>query len=83
MLASFTRENSRYGGSYENRTRMLRETATKIRDAVGDQIEVTCRMNAYDAIAHPYGWGVNASDETQADLPGTLAVSYDGLIVDW
>ena len=50
LLASFTRENSRYGGDYGNRTRMLRETAEKVRRAVGDQIEVTCRPNIYDGI---------------------------------
>ena len=60
LLASFTREGSRYGGSYENRTRMLRETIARVRKAVGASIEVTSRMNAYDAIAYPYGWGVSA-----------------------
>jgi NADPH-dependent glutamate synthase beta subunit-like oxidoreductase/2,4-dienoyl-CoA reductase-like NADH-dependent reductase (Old Yellow Enzyme family) len=58
LLASHTREGSRYGGSYENRTRFLRETAAKVRAAVGDRVEVTCRLNVYDAIEHPYGWGV-------------------------
>jgi len=62
LLASFTRERSRYGGSYENRTRFLRETVAKIRQAVGEAIEVTCRMNAYDAMAYPYGWGVDPDD---------------------
>ena len=68
LLASFTREGSRYGGSYENRTRMLRETAAKVRAAVGDRVEVTSRMNAYDAIEHPYGWGVDRQDAGAPDL---------------
>jgi len=68
LLASFTREHSRYGGSYENRTRMLRETAARVRDAVGDRIEVTCRLNAYDGIPHPYGWGVRSDDVSEPDL---------------
>ncbi|MGB2819708.1 MAG: NAD(P)-binding protein, partial [Phycisphaerae bacterium] len=68
LLASFTREDSRYGGSYANRTRLLRETAAKIRDALGDSIEVTCRLNVYDGIARPYGWGVDARDAGQCDL---------------
>jgi len=68
LLASFTRENSRYGGSYENRTRMIRETVRKIRQAVGESIEVTSRMNCYDAIAYPYGWGVDRDDATRPDL---------------
>jgi len=68
LLASFTRRDSRYGGSFENRTRMLRETAGKVRDAVGDRLEVTCRMNVYDAIAHPYGWGVAPGEQPNPDL---------------
>ena len=68
LLASFTRGQSRYGGSYGNRTRMLRETAARIRQAVGDCIEVTCRLNAYDAIEHPYGWGVSQDDVNTPDL---------------
>ena len=68
LLASFTREDSRYGGSYENRTRMIRETVGKVRRAVGDRIEVTSRMNCYDAIAYPYGWGVDRDDDALPDL---------------
>ena len=68
LLASFRREGSRYGGSYENRTRMLRETAAAIRKRVGDRIEVTCRLNAYDAIEYPYGWGVDRDDVRRPDL---------------
>jgi len=68
LLASFTRENSRYGGSYENRTRMIRQTAAAIRQAVGDRIEVTSRLNCYDGIAYPYGWGQDPHDVLRADL---------------
>ena len=77
LLASFTRERSRYGGSYENRTRMLRETAAKVRQAVGDRIEVTCRVNVYDAIAYPYGWGVDAEDAGRADLAEPIRLIGD------
>ena len=68
LLASFTRENSRYGGSFENRTRMLRETMAKVRDAVGGRVEVTARLNGFDSIAYPYGWGVDQKDATLPDL---------------
>ena len=68
LLASFTRENSRYGGSYANRTRMLRETAGRVRKALGKAIEVTCRLNVYDAIEYPYGWGVDKLDASKPDL---------------
>jgi len=72
LLACHTRENSRYGGGYENRTRLLRETVRKIRQAVGDEVEVTCRLNAYDAIDYPYGWGVDREDVSKPDLTDPL-----------
>jgi NADPH-dependent glutamate synthase beta subunit-like oxidoreductase/2,4-dienoyl-CoA reductase-like NADH-dependent reductase (Old Yellow Enzyme family) len=68
LLAGFTRTGSRYGGeSFENRTRMLRETFARVHAAVGDRIEVTSRLNAYDAIEYPYGWGVDRK-ELKCDL---------------
>ncbi|MFP3937981.1 MAG: FAD-dependent oxidoreductase [Phycisphaerae bacterium] len=74
LLASHTREDSRYGGSYENRTRFLRETVAKVREAVGDRVEVTCRLNVYDAIEHPYGWGVSPGS---ADKAGSAPPAAD------
>ncbi|HEY3377915.1 MAG TPA: NADH:flavin oxidoreductase [Armatimonadota bacterium] len=69
LLASFTRENSRYGGSYENRTRLMREVIEKIRAAAPD-LEITTRLNLYDALDYPYGWGVNqASGEPDLTEP--------------
>ncbi|MCG3181527.1 MAG: NADPH dehydrogenase [Phycisphaerae bacterium] len=67
LLASFTREGSRYGGSFENRTRMIRETAARVVAAVGDRLVVSTRLNCYDAIEYPFGWGV-ARDEVKPDL---------------
>lgn len=67
LLASFTREGSRYGGSFENRTRFVREVVQHIRDAA-PALEVTSRLNVYDALAYPYGWGVRKSGEPHPDL---------------
>jgi NADPH-dependent glutamate synthase beta subunit-like oxidoreductase/2,4-dienoyl-CoA reductase-like NADH-dependent reductase (Old Yellow Enzyme family) len=71
LLSSHNREG-RYGGSFENRTRFLREVSQKIRAAVGDRLEVTCRMNIYDAIPYPCGWGVDRDDATKPDLTDPL-----------
>jgi len=76
LLASFTRQG-RYGGSFENRTRMLRQTAARVRQALGDRVEVTCRINAYDAIPHPYGWGVDKDDARKYDLTEPLRLMGD------
>ncbi|MBN2327577.1 MAG: FAD-dependent oxidoreductase [Candidatus Omnitrophica bacterium] len=67
LLASHTRENSRYGGPFENRVRLLLETVAKIRKAMPD-FEVTSRLNVYDAISYPYGWGVDRDDYRKPDL---------------
>jgi NADPH-dependent glutamate synthase beta subunit-like oxidoreductase/2,4-dienoyl-CoA reductase-like NADH-dependent reductase (Old Yellow Enzyme family) len=67
LHASFTRENSRYGGSFENRTRFFRNIVGKIRDRVPGLV-VTSRMNVYDAMAYPYGFGVDREDPGKPDL---------------
>jgi len=67
LLASFTRENSCYGGSFENRTRLVRTIAQRIRSEV-PELEVTCRLNIFDGITYPYGFGVSKENPTQADL---------------
>jgi len=72
LLASFTREG-KYGGSLENRSRFLRETLEKIRDAV-PELFITTRMNFYDAIAYPYGFGVHRDNWQLPDLTEPLQV---------
>jgi 2,4-dienoyl-CoA reductase-like NADH-dependent reductase (Old Yellow Enzyme family) len=67
LLASHSREGV-YGGSFENRTRFLLNIITKIRKKLSDAIGVTVRMNAYDGLPYPYGWGVDPQDDRQADL---------------
>ncbi len=66
LHASHTRPG-RYGGSFENRTRFFRNIVTKIRQAVPGLI-VTSRMNVYDAMAYPYGFGVDREDPGKPDL---------------
>ncbi len=71
LLASFTRDHSRYGGSFENRTRLLREVVARIRQEV-PELEVTSRLNVYDALPYPFGWGVDSEDENRANLSEPL-----------
>ncbi len=67
LLASFTRKDSKYGGCFENRVRFLLETIDRIRSEVKD-VFVTTRLNVYDAIEYPYGFGVDAEDPARPDL---------------
>ncbi len=66
LLASHTREG-KYGGSLENRSRLLRESLARIRGEVPEPF-VTTRMNVYDAIPYPYGFGVDREDVHVPDL---------------
>lgn len=55
FFAAYHREG-KYGGSFENRTRFFLETMDKVREAAG-AIEVGTRLNMYDGLPYPYGWG--------------------------
>lgn len=72
LLAAYTRTGSRYGGSFENRTRFLRQTMDALRQAVGESLEVTTRMSGSDAIDYPFGWGVDRRDASRPDLAEPL-----------
>lgn len=67
LLGAHTREGA-YGGSFENRTRFLLNIIAKIRKKLSDEIDVTVRLNAYDGMPYPYGWGVDPQDDRQTDL---------------
>jgi 2,4-dienoyl-CoA reductase-like NADH-dependent reductase (Old Yellow Enzyme family) len=67
LLAAFTRPEGRYGGSFENRTRFLAETAERIKLAVRG-VFVTSRLSVYDSLPYPYGFGVNREKSEEPDL---------------
>jgi len=67
LLSAFEREG-RYGGSLENRTRLLRESiAGAIQNCSKDFI-VSSRLNIYDGFPYPYGFGVAKDGGTEVDL---------------
>ncbi|HWQ61652.1 MAG TPA: flavin oxidoreductase/NADH oxidase [Negativicutes bacterium] len=67
LHSAHTREG-RYGGSFENRTRFIGNIVDKIKARVGDRLAIAVRMNAYDAIPYPYGWGVDKLDHNTPDF---------------
>ncbi len=67
LLACHTRKG-KYGGSFENRTRLLIETVDRIHQELGERARIVTRLGIYDAIPYPYGWGVDKDDYTKADL---------------
>lgn len=65
LLSAHTRAGL-YGGSLANRTRLLLQIIRAVRAAV--PIDLAVRLNAYDELAYPYGWGVSRDDPHRPDL---------------
>ncbi|MBQ2527669.1 MAG: NADH:flavin oxidoreductase, partial [Spirochaetales bacterium] len=66
LLASHTREG-RYGGSFENRSRLLLSAIRAVKKALGDDFIVASRFNVFDAHPYPYGFGCDKEDMWKFD----------------
>lgn len=67
LLSAFTREG-RYGGSFENRTRLLRESVKGAKQVCSDKFEISSRLNVYDGFEYPYGFGVKEGEGLTPDF---------------
>lgn len=67
LLSAFNR-SGKYGGSFENRTRLLRESILGAKEVTGGGFIVTSRMNVYDGFPYPYGFGVREGAGIDTDL---------------
>ncbi len=68
MLCAHTREG-KYGGSYENRTRFVRDITRGAASVMGSDHFATARLTMHEPSAYPYGWGVKPEDgSTEIDL---------------
>ncbi|RUL88886.1 oxidoreductase [Tautonia sociabilis] len=93
LLSAHSRPG-KYGGSFENRTRFIREVVGKIRNRLPD-LMVATRMNVYDGIPWKMGddhlgvpetvsyplrssWGTDPNDHTRPDL--TEPIQLIGLL---
>lgn len=72
LLSAFKREG-KYGGSLENRTRLLRESIKGSIESCSKDFIVSSRLNVYDGFVYPYGFGVKNN--------GSL--DFDGAEPDW
>lgn len=59
----------KYGGDFEGRSRMLLTTVRRVKEEA--RIPVTVRLNAFDEIPDPYGFGVKKEDFRTPDLTET------------
>jgi 2,4-dienoyl-CoA reductase (NADPH2) len=72
LLGAFDREG-RYGGPLENRSRLLLETVERVRGEVPGLL-VTSRLNAFDGVPHPYGFGADREDPARPELREPILV---------
>ena len=72
MLCAHTRKG-RYGGSYENRTRFVRECTGGLKERLNRPQFVTARLTMHEPSPYPYGWGVKAQEgSVELDLTEPL-----------
>ena len=57
LLSAFNREG-KYGGPFENRTRLLLNAVRDAKLSTGRNFIITSRLNIYDGFEYPYGFGV-------------------------
>ncbi len=69
LIAAFTREGSRYGGSFSKRTALLKQLV-----AAPSSLIRSIRLNASDMIPYPYGFGMKEDGSMNYDLTEPLAV---------
>ncbi|MDD2960111.1 MAG: flavin oxidoreductase/NADH oxidase [Lachnospiraceae bacterium] len=82
LLAAFTRKGE-YGGSYENRTRFLKNSILAVRSATPETFIVSTRLGLTDYFPYPYGWGVvqeNGSSKIDLTEPLRLIDELKSLV---
>lgn len=67
LLSAFEREG-KYGGCFENRTRLLRESVKGAIENCSKDFIVSSRLNVYDGFPYPYGFGVSENGGTEFDI---------------
>lgn len=67
LLSAYNREG-KYGGSLENRTRLLRESIKGSIESCSNNFIVSSRLNIYDGFEYPYGFGVKEGNGIVPDF---------------
>lgn len=71
LLSAFTREG-RYGGSFENRTRLYLDCIEATRKVLPKDALLTTRLSVSDMVPYPYGFGTTAENELDLTEPDLL-----------
>ncbi len=75
-LSAFERKG-RYGGSFENRTRLFREAVYGALAGVKGNFLITSRLNIYDGFPRPYGFGAKDDGSITPDFTEPIALVKD------
>ena len=67
LLSAYDRPGQ-YGGSYENRTRLLKNGIKAAKVWEDENFQVTCRLGIYDGYEYPWGFGVSEGSGLKPDL---------------
>lgn len=70
-LSAFTRPGP-YGGSFENRTRLYRNAVAAARAATGGGFLIASRLNLFDALPAPWGFGADEAGAPDMREPVAL-----------
>lgn len=71
LLSAFTREG-RYGGSFENRTRLYLDCIRAVRKVLPEGALLTTRLSVSDMVPYPYGFGTTAENQLDMTEPDML-----------
>ena len=71
VLSGFTRPG-RYGGSFENRSKLLLDCIKAVKNAVSDMMLLTTRLSVSDMVPQPYGFGTTEENEIDFTEPDRL-----------
>lgn len=71
LLSAFGREG-RYGGSFENRTRLYLDCVKAVKAVIPSSMLLTSRLSVSDMVPYPYGFGTTAGNELDFTEPDLL-----------
>ncbi len=73
LLSAYERPG-KYGGSLQNRTRLLRESVKGSIENCSSDFIVSSRLNVYDGFPYPYGFGVSTDGSLDFDPSEPVAL---------
>ncbi len=71
LLSSFTR-SGKYGGSFENRTRLYLDCIREVRKVISENVLLTTRLSVSDMVPKPYGFGTDEENNLDLQEPDLL-----------